>query len=102
MDVSDIIEFNLGLLNPNDLTHSYFCLSKDDPTAGFAFDASRMAGNKYPETSDASSCKRCMNTSAACERACSFQNSEESLALGHVLLLLLHGYTIASLTKTFY
>ena len=50
MDVSDIVEYNVGLLNPNDLTNSYFCLSKNDPTAGFSFDASQVAGHTYPET----------------------------------------------------
>ncbi|KAF2115601.1 hypothetical protein BDV96DRAFT_574176 [Lophiotrema nucula] len=48
MDVSDIVDCNLGLLNQNDLTHSFFCLSKDDPAAGFEFDASRVAGHSYP------------------------------------------------------
>lgn len=51
MDVSDIIEYNAGLLNPNDLANSYFCLSKNDPTAGFAYDASQVAGHTYPESS---------------------------------------------------
>jgi hypothetical protein len=49
MDVSDIIEYNVGLLNPNDLDNSWFCLKKDDPTAGFAYDASIVAGHTYPE-----------------------------------------------------
>jgi DNA polymerase iota len=49
MDVSDIVEYNLELLNPNDLATSFFCLSKADPTAGFPFDASRAAGYTYPE-----------------------------------------------------
>jgi len=57
MDVSDIVEYNLGLLNPNDLTNSYFCLSKNDPTAGFAYDASQVAGHTYPETSNDTSGK---------------------------------------------
>lgn len=51
MDVSDMIEYNAGLLNPNDLANSYFCLSKNDPTAGFAYDASQVAGHTYPESS---------------------------------------------------
>jgi DNA polymerase iota len=36
------------LLNENDLTHSYFCLDKDDPTRGFDFDASTVSGPTYP------------------------------------------------------
>lgn len=49
MDVPDIIDYNVGLLNLNDLSNSFFCLSKNDPTAGFAFDASKVAGNTFPE-----------------------------------------------------
>ena len=49
MDVTDLVDYNVSLLNYNDLTNSFFCLSKNDPTAGFQFDASRVAGNVYPE-----------------------------------------------------
>jgi hypothetical protein len=49
MDVSDIIEYNAGLLNQNQLSDSWFCLKKDDPTAGFLYDASIVAGHTYPE-----------------------------------------------------
>ncbi|PVI06831.1 DNA/RNA polymerase [Periconia macrospinosa] len=49
MDVTDIIEYNVGLLNHHNLAASYFCLSKQDPTAGFSYDASRVAGQTYPE-----------------------------------------------------
>lgn len=52
MDVSDIVEYNVGLLNQNDLSNSFFCLSKEDPTDGFAFDASQVAGSTYPEAPD--------------------------------------------------
>jgi DNA polymerase iota len=52
MDVSDIIDFNVGLLNPNDLSNSFFCLSQNDPTAGFAFDASAISGRTFPEQPD--------------------------------------------------
>ncbi|OCK83208.1 DNA/RNA polymerase [Lepidopterella palustris CBS 459.81] len=52
MDVTDIVDYNLSLLNPNDLTNSFFCLSKDDPTDGFTFDASKVAGYTYPESSN--------------------------------------------------
>ncbi|KAF2655512.1 DNA/RNA polymerase [Lophiostoma macrostomum CBS 122681] len=47
-----IIDHNVGLLNANDFTNSYFCLSKSDPTAGFAFNASQLAGHAYPEESN--------------------------------------------------
>ncbi|CAO2650915.1 Nn.00g092120.m01.CDS01 [Neocucurbitaria sp. VM-36] len=52
MDVSDIIDFNIGLLNSNDLGNSFFCLSKNDPTVGFPFDATKVAGYTYPEAAN--------------------------------------------------
>ncbi|KAF2036145.1 DNA/RNA polymerase [Setomelanomma holmii] len=52
MDVSDIIEYNASILNANNLRHSFFCLSKHDPTVGFPFDATIVAGHTYPETSN--------------------------------------------------
>lgn len=48
MDVSDIVQYNVHLLNPHDLSNSFFCLSKNDPTEGFAYDASKVAGCVYP------------------------------------------------------
>ena len=47
MDVSDIVDYNVDLLN-HDLTHSFFCLSKHDPTLGFEFNAAEVAGHTYP------------------------------------------------------
>lgn len=44
LDVTDLVNFNLALLNPNALSASFFCLSRDDPQLGFAFDASTLAG----------------------------------------------------------
>ena len=52
MDVSDMVEHNLGLLDPNNLSHSYFSLSRTDPTIGFPFDASQVAGKTYPDVSE--------------------------------------------------
>jgi len=48
MDVSDIVDYNQALLNPYDLTRSFFQLKKDDPTIGFEFDASWIASHGYP------------------------------------------------------
>lgn len=48
MDVTDMIEYSLDLLNPNDLSRSFFHLSKEDPTLGFGFDATSYAGHVYP------------------------------------------------------
>lgn len=51
MDVTDVIDYNYAILNPNDLTNSFFCLSKNDPEAGFPIDASTVTGSTYPATS---------------------------------------------------
>jgi len=48
MDVTDMVDYNLEVLNRNDLVNSFFHLSRTDPTAGFAFDASRIAGHTWP------------------------------------------------------
>ncbi|KAL1382195.1 hypothetical protein HDK64DRAFT_290405 [Phyllosticta capitalensis] len=48
MDVTDQIDYNLSLLNPHNLAHSFFHLSRDDPTHGFAFDATTFAGTTFP------------------------------------------------------
>lgn len=48
MDVSDIIDYNAALLN-HDFANSFFCLSKNDPTLGFHFNAAVVAGHTYPE-----------------------------------------------------
>ena len=49
MDVTDLIDYNLGLLNGYDLTTCFFHLDRDDPTVGFNFDASRPMGNTFPK-----------------------------------------------------
>lgn len=49
MDVSDIVEYNQELLNRNDLPHSFFQTAREDPTAGFEFDATAIAGHTYPK-----------------------------------------------------
>lgn len=49
MDVSDIVDYNQDILNRNDLSHSFFQISRDDPTAGFQFDANTIAGHTYPK-----------------------------------------------------
>ncbi|KAL4990587.1 hypothetical protein BDW68DRAFT_194250 [Aspergillus falconensis] len=51
MDVTDMITYNAGLLNSNDLTHSFFHLDMQDPTVGFAFDATAVYGPTYPNES---------------------------------------------------
>jgi DNA polymerase iota len=51
LDVTDIVDYNLTLLNRNSLEQSFFCLDRTDPTIGFLFDATKIAGHSYPETS---------------------------------------------------
>jgi DNA polymerase iota len=59
MDVTDLIDYNLPLLNHSRLAHSFFCLDKSDPSAGFPFDATALAGHAYPAASIASPGKLC-------------------------------------------
>lgn len=58
MDVSDIITYNHALLNMHDLQNSFFQLSRDDPTFGFPFDATRIAGHQYPDVPEGKSAPR--------------------------------------------
>ncbi|KAJ9149274.1 DNA polymerase iota [Pleurostoma richardsiae] len=44
LDVTDLVAYNVSLLNRNDLANSFFCLSREDPEQGFPFDASALAG----------------------------------------------------------
>ena len=50
MDVSDMIDYNVDLLNFNHLAASFFNLDRHDPTVGFDFDATEYYGHIYPET----------------------------------------------------
>ena len=49
MDVTDMVDYNMDTINLHDLEHSFFHMSKDDPTQGFEFDGSIMAGHTYPK-----------------------------------------------------
>ncbi|KAJ4306860.1 hypothetical protein N0V88_000231 [Collariella sp. IMI 366227] len=44
LDVTDMVSYNVELLNRNALPHSFFCLSRADPEIGFEFDATSFAG----------------------------------------------------------
>ncbi|KAK3372819.1 hypothetical protein B0T24DRAFT_529756 [Lasiosphaeria ovina] len=44
LDVTDVVAYNIELLNRNTLARSYFCLSRTDPEQGFEYDASAFAG----------------------------------------------------------
>lgn len=47
-----MIDYNMSLLNTNDLSRSFFMLAKNDPTKGFEFDATCSAGHSFPESND--------------------------------------------------
>ncbi|TQS34334.1 hypothetical protein Golomagni_05286 [Golovinomyces magnicellulatus] len=49
LDVTDIIEFNKDCLNPHGLKNSFFHLDRQDPTIGFSFNATTVAGHSFPE-----------------------------------------------------
>ena len=51
MDFTDMIDYNMELLNHHDLTSSFFHLSREDPVHGFSFDASIVSGHLYPSSS---------------------------------------------------
>ena len=49
MDVTDMVDYNMETVNRHDLQHSFFQMSREDPTQGFEFDASTIAGHTYPK-----------------------------------------------------
>ncbi|KAK4101416.1 DNA/RNA polymerase, partial [Parathielavia hyrcaniae] len=49
MDVTDIVSYNVELLNQNALPQSYFCLSRTDPEVGFEYDATSFSGCVHGE-----------------------------------------------------
>lgn len=49
LDVTDMVDYNMEILNENDLEHSFFQVSRDDPTVGFDFDATAVTGHTYPK-----------------------------------------------------
>jgi len=44
MDVTDVVGWNVGVLNRFDLRRSWFCLERGEPERGFSFDAREFAG----------------------------------------------------------
>jgi DNA polymerase iota len=53
LDVTKMIDYNIGVLNHNDLATSFFHLDKKDPTVGFAYDATRFQGSTFPASGTA-------------------------------------------------
>ncbi|KAK0705223.1 hypothetical protein B0H67DRAFT_375047 [Lasiosphaeris hirsuta] len=54
LDVTDMVAYNVELLNRNCLNQSYFCLSRTDPEQGFEYDATVFSGCVYGDDDDAS------------------------------------------------
>ncbi|KAK3901436.1 hypothetical protein C8A05DRAFT_44904 [Staphylotrichum tortipilum] len=44
LDVTDVVSYNVELLNRNALAESFFCLSRSNPEPGFPYDATSFAG----------------------------------------------------------
>ena len=55
LDVTDMIDYNMSLLNHHSLANSFFCLDSQDPTVGFEFDAETFCGPTYPASAESSS-----------------------------------------------
>ncbi|KAF4630396.1 hypothetical protein G7Y89_g7742 [Cudoniella acicularis] len=58
LDVTDLVDYNQALLNFNDLSHSFFQLRKNDPTEGFPYDATSVAGHTFPHNPQQDSISR--------------------------------------------
>ncbi|RKF63584.1 DNA polymerase iota [Erysiphe neolycopersici] len=48
LDVTDIIDFNKNLLDTRELKNSFFQLNRQDPSIGFAYDATSFVGHQFP------------------------------------------------------
>lgn len=55
LDVTEMIDYNIELVNRNDMTQSFFLLDRTDPTSGFTYDATRFHGSTYPPQAEDSS-----------------------------------------------
>ncbi|KAF7164222.1 hypothetical protein CNMCM5623_008887 [Aspergillus felis] len=47
LDVSEMVTYNVEMLNRNDLKNSFFHLDRRDPTVGFTYDATGFQGHTY-------------------------------------------------------
>ena len=48
MDVTDLIDYNMELLNRQNPSHCFFHLDPKDPTVGFSYDSTTVSGHIYP------------------------------------------------------
>ena len=49
LDCTDIVEYNIRLLDLRSLEDSFFQIDRNDPEAGFPYDASAVVGHMFPE-----------------------------------------------------
>ncbi|KAL9605878.1 MAG: hypothetical protein Q9179_000942 [Wetmoreana sp. 5 TL-2023] len=54
VDVTDMVDYNLEMINHNSLQSSFFHLSPYDPTVGFEFDCNKIPGHTFPNISASS------------------------------------------------
>ncbi|KAL9031524.1 MAG: hypothetical protein Q9196_000462 [Gyalolechia fulgens] len=52
IDVTDMVDYNFDMINPNALHSSFFHLSRQDPTVGFEFDGRKVSGYTAPRSVD--------------------------------------------------
>ena len=50
MDVTNMVDYNVDLLNRNTPASSFFHLDRNDPLVGFSYDATRICGHTFPPT----------------------------------------------------
>lgn len=73
MDVTDMIDYNLEILNRNNLTSAFFHLDRNDPTTGFPFDASNLSGHIFAATT--------LQSPSPCSSTPASPNAEDELSL---------------------
>ncbi|PYH45280.1 putative DNA polymerase iota [Aspergillus saccharolyticus JOP 1030-1] len=52
LDVTEMVDYNVDLLNRHDLEHSFFHLDRQEPTVGFDYNATQVHGSTYPADLD--------------------------------------------------
>ncbi|OJJ49470.1 hypothetical protein ASPZODRAFT_60298 [Penicilliopsis zonata CBS 506.65] len=84
LDVTDMVEYNIGLLNKNTLHDSFFHLDRHDPTVGFVYNATQCHGPTWPSAST--------SASAPCTLTTALTSSSTSLHLRLLVASHLAGY----------
>ena len=73
MDVTDMIDYNLDILNRNNLTSCFFHLDRKNPTTGFPFNASNLSGHTFAAT--------ILQGPSPCSSASASTSAEDELSL---------------------